>query len=279
MRQAPSNEFCDWSSELYRSRDAELHRHQLRLRARSHQAVARRAASWSELGGFGTPRPEGRVVLRRRAAAAHLQLPVDVRRPGARTRRSRCTRSSPTWTRSRACSCPQGGMHAMAAGLARAVDEAGVEIRYELAGHPHPARRRRRGHRRRARPTRERVAADAVVCNADLPVAYRTLLGGVDAPRAARRGTYSPSCLLWVAGVRGSAARERRPPQHPLRQASGTSRSRRSSTTGCGCPTRRCSSRCTRSTTPAWLQRAVRRSVRPRAGAQPRRQGRLGARA
>jgi phytoene desaturase len=50
----------------------------------------------------------------------------------------------------------------------------------------------------------ERVAADAVVCNADLPVAYRTLLGGVDAPRAARRGTYSPSCLLWVAGVRGA---------------------------------------------------------------------------
>ena len=49
----------------------------------------------------------------------------------------------------------------------------------------------------------ERLAADVVVCNADLPVAYRTLLGGVDAPRAARRGRYSPSCLLWVAGVRG----------------------------------------------------------------------------
>ena len=49
----------------------------------------------------------------------------------------------------------------------------------------------------------ERIAADVVVCNADLPVAYRTLLGGVEAPRAARRGRYSPSCLLWVAGVRG----------------------------------------------------------------------------
>ena len=46
-----------------------------------------------------------------------------------------------------------------------------------------------------------------MVCNADLPVAYRTLLGGVEAPRAARRGTYSPSCFLWVAGVRG------RPPE------------------------------------------------------------------
>ncbi len=50
---------------------------------------------------------------------------------------------------------------------------------------------------------RERLPADAVVCNADLPVAYRQLLGGVEPPRAARRGTYSPSCVLWVAGVRG----------------------------------------------------------------------------
>jgi phytoene desaturase len=49
----------------------------------------------------------------------------------------------------------------------------------------------------------ERLAADAVVCNPDLPVAYRTLLGGLDAPRVARRGAYSPSCALWVAGVRG----------------------------------------------------------------------------
>jgi phytoene desaturase len=49
----------------------------------------------------------------------------------------------------------------------------------------------------------ERLAADAVVCNVDLPVAYRTLLDEVDAPRVARRGRYSPSCLLWVAGVRG----------------------------------------------------------------------------
>jgi phytoene desaturase len=96
-----------------------------------------------------------------------------------------------------------GGMHSIASGLARAVEKAGVRIRYgapvtrilragggavsgvEIAGS-------------------ERVPADAVVCNADLPVAYRTLLGGVDAPRAARRGRYAPSCLLWVAGVRGA---------------------------------------------------------------------------
>src|SRR5690606_33846261 len=32
---------------------------------------------------------------------------------------------------------------------------------------------------------------------------YRTLLGGLPAPRVARRGTYSPSCVVWHAGVRG----------------------------------------------------------------------------
>ena len=51
---------------------------------------------------------------------------------------------------------------------------------------------------------RSGLVADAVVCNVDLPVAYRTLLGGVDAPRVARRGRFAPSCLLWVAGVRGA---------------------------------------------------------------------------
>ena len=101
---------------------------------------------------------------------------------------------------------PEGGMHAMATGLAAAVEKAGVTIRLsspvtrilrdgsgavsgvELAG---------------GETGGERLAADVVVCNPDLPVAYRTLLGGVDAPRVARRGKYSPSCLLWVAGVRG----------------------------------------------------------------------------
>jgi phytoene desaturase len=98
---------------------------------------------------------------------------------------------------------PDGGMHAVASGLARAVGKAGVRLRYgtpvtrimrtgagavsgvEIAGS-------------------ERLVADAVVCNVDLPVAYRTLLGNVDAPRVARRGRYSPSCVLWTAGVRGA---------------------------------------------------------------------------
>ena len=97
---------------------------------------------------------------------------------------------------------PEGGMHAMATGLADAVAKAGAIVRYDA-----PVTRILRGGCGEVRGVElsggERLAAEAVVCNADLPVAYRTLLGGPDAPRVARRGRYSPSCLLWVAGVRG----------------------------------------------------------------------------
>ena len=97
---------------------------------------------------------------------------------------------------------PEGGMHAMATGLAAAVEKAGATFRYDA-----PVSRILRDGNGAVTGVElgggERVAADAVVCNPDLPVAYRTLLGGVDAPRVARRGKYSPSCLLWVAGVRG----------------------------------------------------------------------------
>jgi phytoene desaturase len=97
---------------------------------------------------------------------------------------------------------PRGGMHAIARGLANAIADAGVEIRYDT-----PVTRILRTGDGSVSGVEvggaDRLVADSVVCNADLPVAYRTLLGGVDAPRVARRGHYSPSCLLWVAGVRG----------------------------------------------------------------------------
>ncbi len=98
---------------------------------------------------------------------------------------------------------PEGGMHMMAAGLADAVCAAGVDIRYDS-----PVTRILR--RPNGGPVTgveiggsERLDADAVVCNPDLPVAYRELLPGIKPPRAARDGQYSPSCLLWVAGVNG----------------------------------------------------------------------------
>jgi len=99
---------------------------------------------------------------------------------------------------------PEGGMHAMATGLAAAVERAGGTFRY---GAEVTSILRASGTTGRVTGVElvggERLTADAVVCNPDLPVAYRALLGGLDAPRAARRGLYSPSCFLWVAGVRG----------------------------------------------------------------------------
>ena len=50
------------------------------------------------------------------------------------------------------------------------------------------------------------VAADAVVCNADLPGAYR-LVPGLAPPRRLRRPHCSPSAVVWHAGVRGGAGR------------------------------------------------------------------------
>jgi phytoene desaturase len=99
----------------------------------------------------------------------------------------------------------EGGMHRLATGLADAVEKAGADLRYGAA----VGRILRAGSGAVTGvevvdgQDRQRLPADAVVCNADLPVAYRELLGGVEAPRAARRGAYSPSCVLWVAGVRG----------------------------------------------------------------------------
>jgi phytoene desaturase len=102
---------------------------------------------------------------------------------------------------------PDGGMHRLATGLAAAVEKSGARIRYGA-----PVGRILRAGSGAVTGVevvdgedRERILADAVVCNADLPVAYRELLGGVEAPRAARRGVYSPSCVLWVAGVRGES--------------------------------------------------------------------------
>jgi phytoene desaturase len=96
----------------------------------------------------------------------------------------------------------RGGMHAVATALARAIADAGASIRYDT-----PVTRILRGGDNAVTGVEiggsVRLVADAVVCNPDLPVAYRTLLGGIDAPRVARRGKYAPSCLLWVAGVRG----------------------------------------------------------------------------
>ncbi len=101
----------------------------------------------------------------------------------------------------------RGGLAAAGRGLAKAVAGAGATFRYEST----VSRILRDGEGAATGvelSTGDRLLADAVVCNADLPIAYRTLLGGVDAPRVARRGRFSPSCVLWSAGIRGAQPSE-----------------------------------------------------------------------
>ncbi len=99
---------------------------------------------------------------------------------------------------------PEGGMHAVAQGLARAAEKGGAVLRYSS-----PVLRilRQTGTSGAVSGVRlesgERVRADVVVANPDLPFVYRDLLPETPMPRVARRGEYSPSCTLWLAGVRG----------------------------------------------------------------------------
>ena len=99
---------------------------------------------------------------------------------------------------------PEGGMHALPVALATAAEKAGAAFRYGtrvdriLLAHGTSGRSPAC-----AWPTARWSQADAVVANPDLPVAYRTLLPGTPMPRAARRGHYSPSALVWHVGVRG----------------------------------------------------------------------------
>lgn len=98
----------------------------------------------------------------------------------------------------------QGGVSAIADALARRLDRRGVEFVYDAP----VTKILRRGDDTGAVDGVEiagerRVRFDAVVCDVELPVAYRTLLD-VKAPPRARRPRYAPSCVVWSAGVRGT---------------------------------------------------------------------------
>ena len=97
---------------------------------------------------------------------------------------------------------PRGGMHEVPLALARAASDHGVEFRYGTAA----AEIEVRNGRATAVVTSagERIEADAVVVNADLPVAYRELLPEQYRPRRLARLAYSPSCFLLHAGARAS---------------------------------------------------------------------------
>lgn len=100
---------------------------------------------------------------------------------------------------------PVGGMHAIPQAMADAAELAGVEFRYGTEVDRIILEEGTSGRVRGVRlaGTGEMIEADAVVCNPDLPVAYRTLLPGTPMPLVARRGTYSPSCVVWHVGARG----------------------------------------------------------------------------
>jgi phytoene desaturase len=91
---------------------------------------------------------------------------------------------------------PGGGMAAVPEAMAAAAEKHGVEIRYSTT----VTRVELRGDRAVAVHTAagERIPADVVVLNPDLPVAYRELLGS--APRRLDRLSYSPSCYLLLVG-------------------------------------------------------------------------------
>ena len=157
-----------------------------------------------------------RRVLRRRAAAPAVQLPVDVRRARAVRGARRCTRSSPTWTRSTASSFPTAAMHAAADRRWPPAAEQGRRSTFRYGapverivladGDDGPGARRAAGRRRAARRPTPSCATPTS------PVAYRTLLPGLTPPRAAPRAAdYSPSARRLARRRARRAARRARP--------------------------------------------------------------------
>ncbi|MGI8700943.1 MAG: phytoene desaturase family protein [Nocardioidaceae bacterium] len=97
---------------------------------------------------------------------------------------------------------PTGGMAAVPRALAGAAAKAGVSFRYgtEVTGVETRNRRATAVHTAAG----ERITADVVVLNPDLPVAYRDLLPPALTPRRVRSLRYSPSCFLLLAGSSAS---------------------------------------------------------------------------
>jgi len=97
---------------------------------------------------------------------------------------------------------PEGGMHAVPVALAGAAVKHGVDIRYSTTvTQVEVANGRAVGVLTAAG---ERIPADVVVINPDLPVAYRELLPPSATPTRVKSLTYSPSCFLLLAGSTAS---------------------------------------------------------------------------
>jgi phytoene desaturase len=99
----------------------------------------------------------------------------------------------------------RGGMHAVATGLADALVKAGARISYGTSVDQVVLADSNRGPARGVRIDGDLVTADAVVVNADLPGGYG-LVPGLRPPARLRRARFSPSAVVWHAGVRGCPA-------------------------------------------------------------------------
>ena len=230
--------FCDWLGRLYRTEMPHFIE-------RNHDGpldLVRPLGPAARPGAARRVRPArrgGGAPVPRRAAAAAAQLPVALRRPGA-LRGARPVRGHHLHGRGqrrrrpggRDARAPRGPGHRGGQGRrpaalrgARRADPAGRGVDRDRCGAC-------------AWRAARWSAADAVVCNPDLPVAYRTLVPGLPPPRAVRRGRYSPSAVVWHAGVRGPLPRGR-PTTTSTSGARGTPRSARCSATGAACPSRR----------------------------------------
>ena len=97
---------------------------------------------------------------------------------------------------------PEGGMHAVPAALARVLGESGADLRYRSAATA--IIRDVSGRVAGVVAGGEQLMADAVVVTLDLPTAYAELLPDLSPPRLLRTAAYSPSCLVWHVGVRGT---------------------------------------------------------------------------
>ena len=93
---------------------------------------------------------------------------------------------------------PEGGMHAVPRAMAGAASAHGVQLRYNTT----VSRIEVSGGRARAVITADgdRIPADVVVVNADLPTAMRDLLPPGYTPRRVRRLKYSPSAVVLHIG-------------------------------------------------------------------------------
>ena len=242
--------FCDWLDRALPRRDAALHRAQLRLARSTCCARCGPALELVRLGGVRPAGAAGGAASSTTTGCAGCSASSRCTPAWRPTRRSPSTRSSPTWTRSTACSCPTAACTPCRGRWPRPPTKAGVEFRYGA-----PVERILLGHGTTGPVRGVRLAGGEVVAGRRGRVQPPTCPSPTArcCPGLPRPGRLAPGALL---AVRRRVARRR--PGRAARRAPPTTTSTsagqwdgpsgRCSTTGAACPTRRSWSRCRPST-------------------------------